>query len=109
MSNVLVACSPATLFRVGFRNPAQNDQIVRDVESRMKELLPAEGEMGGALALVNGPASLPVAVVLAHHLLHRFSTVAVMDPKIAAYVVVSSHGGNYAVGDAIPAANVKEA
>jgi CRISPR-associated protein Csx3 len=108
-SNVLVAGTPATMIKVGFGDPAQNDQIVRDVESRMKELFPAEGDNGGSLALVNGPASLPVAVVLTHHLAHRFAAIGVFDPKMAAYIVATSHGGDYAVGDVIPAAEVKEA
>lgn len=108
-SNVVVAGSAATMLKVGFSDPAQNNLIVRDVELRMMELFPADGSTGGTLALINGPASLPVAVVLAHHLIHRFGSVAVFDPKMGAYVVCSSHGAGHAVGDVIPAAKVKEA
>ena len=108
-SLVSVAGTPATKFSVGFGDPAQNNRIVRDVESRMMELFPADGNTGGTLALINGPASLPVAVVLTHHLAHRFGAVAVFDPKMAAYIVATSHGGDKAVGDVIPAAEVKEA
>lgn len=112
MTTYIIARTPATatgqaadLLRVGFGQPAQNDQIVRDAERGLSAL----GEMGGRLALINGPASLPVAVVLAHHLLHRYGAVGVFDPKLAAYVVAAAHGGNYTVGDLIPAADVVEA
>lgn len=102
----------ATLFRVGFGDPAQNDQIVRDAESRMTEVLAASAEkpesaddMGpanyGELALVNGPASLPVAMVLAHKLGHLFGAVACFDPKLGKYVVSIAHGGKYTVGQLI--------
>lgn len=95
----------ADLFKVGFGEPAQNDAIVRAAEARLGEL----GELGGELALINGPASLPVAVVLAHGLLHVYGAVGVFDPKIGAYVVAAAHGGTYAVGDLIPADEVVEA
>lgn len=102
----------ATLFKVGFGDPAQNDTIVRDAESRMTEILAAAAEkpesaddMGpvnyGELALVNGPASLPVAMVLAHKLGHLFGAVACFDPKMGKYVVSIAHGGKYAVGQLI--------
>lgn len=100
-----VAEAAATLFKVGFGDPAQNDEIVRAAEARMGELKAAG--IGGQLALVNGPASLPVAVVLAHHLIHLFGVVAVFDPKMAAYVVASSHDPSRPVGTLIPAADVK--
>lgn len=99
------AGTPATLFKVGFGDPSQNDEIVRAAQSRMDELVGEQGE----LALINGPASLPAAIVVAHGLLHRFAVVAVFDPKMASYVVASSHGGAYSVGDVIPAEDVAEA
>ncbi len=101
----IVAGTPATLFRVGFGEPAQNDKIVQAAEDRLAEF----AELGGELALINGPASLPVAVVLAHHIVHRFAAVGVFDPKMAAYVVAAAHGGRYSVGDVIPAETVTEA
>lgn len=96
----------ATLFRVGFGEPAQNDEVVREVASRIAEL-ESDGNFGGRLALVNGPASLPVAVQLGHALAHRFGSVAIFDPKMAGYVVSLSHGGPYPVGAIVPAADVK--
>ncbi len=101
----------ATLFKVGFGDPAQNDQIVRDAESRMTEVLaetaekPEDGDAvparNGELALVNGPASLPVAMVLAHKLGHLFGAVACFDPKLGKYVVSIAHGGKYAIGELV--------
>jgi CRISPR-associated protein Csx3 len=89
----------ATLFRVSFGSPAQNDEIVRAAAAALESL----GELGGKLALINGPASLPVACVLAHHLGHRFGAVAVFDPKMGAYVVAVSHNPEYPLGSLIPA------
>ena len=104
-NSVQASNSSADLFKIGFGTPAQNDQIVRDAQAAIEAI----GEVGGALALVNGPASLPVAVVVAHHLLHRYAAVAIFDPKMAGYVVAASHGSEkYSLGDVIPAAEVAE-
>lgn len=113
VSNVRYNGRPATLFRVGFGDQAQNSAIVAEVEGTLAEM-EAKG-LQGEVALVNGPASLPVAMVLAHHLLHRFGAVGCFDPKHplpdgrqgGAYVVASCHGGPYRVGDLIPGADVE--
>ena len=91
--------SGAVLLRVGFADPAQNDTICRDAQSRLNELALS----GGPLVLINGPASLPVALVLGHGLSHLFGAVGVFDPKMAAYVVAVSHRPEMKVGDLIPA------
>ncbi|MFZ5365008.1 MAG: CRISPR-associated protein Csx3 [Patescibacteria group bacterium] len=104
-SNVNVGAAPATLFKIGFADPATTDVVVRDAEARIKEL-EASSEMGGAMALTNGPAALPVAMVLAHHLAHRYAVVACFDPKCAGYIVAISHGDKYHVGDLILASDV---
>lgn len=101
---VEVAGQAGTLFRVGFGDPAQNDAIVREVEQRLAEL--KADAIGGTIALVNGPASLPVAVQLGHTLAHLFGSIAIFDPKMAGYVVSLSHGG-IPVGTVIPAADVQ--
>ena len=95
----------ADLFKVGFGDPAQNDEIVRAAKSRLGEL----GELGGELALINGPASLPVAVVIAHGLLHVYGAIGVFDPKLGAYVVAAAHGGEYSVGELILANTIAAA
>ena len=89
------------VLKVGFGDPAQNDVIVRDAKARLDEMA-ASGELaGGKLVRVNGPASLPVAGVLAHSLAHLYEVVAVYDPKLGKYVVAVSHGTDHAVGDLI--------
>ncbi len=89
------------VLRVGFGDPASNDVIVKDATASLKQMK-ADGVLtGGPLLKVNGPASLPVAVVLAHTLVHLYGAVAVFDPKLQKYVVSVSHNPDYAVGDLI--------
>ena len=95
------------LWRVAFGDPADNSQIVRDAESRLQQL-EQEG-LNGSLVLINGPASLAVAVVLAHHLVHRFAAVGVFDPKLGSYVISAAHGAAYNLGDLIPQETVQPA
>ena len=93
------ADADTTLFKVGFGDPAQNTEIVKAAAAALAGL----GEIGGRLALVNGPASLPVAMVIAHHLAHRFGAVACYDPKLGSYVVAVSHDPERPIGTLIPA------
>jgi CRISPR-associated protein Csx3 len=89
------------ILKVAFGAPAQNDQIVKDAKERLDEMV-ANGELtGGKIVKINGPASLPVAVVLAHGLAHLYEVVAVFDPKLAKYVVAVSHGADNVVGDLV--------
>ena len=122
-SKVLAGGRKATLLRIGFADAAQNDVIVRDAASRLAELVergtldestnePASASwtpMFGSLVLLNGPASLPVAAVLTHQLAHKFGALGVFDPKLSAYVVAVCHGGEFSLGDLIPAGDVVEA
>lgn len=87
------------VLRVGFGDPAQNDQIVRDAKARLDEMVSAGELAGGRVIKINGPASLPVAVAIAHAIGHLYEVVAVFDPKIAKYVVSISHGDTYRPGD----------
>lgn len=85
--------------KVGFGEPASNERIVKDAMKALEEA----NLLGGRLVLVNGPASLPVACVLAHYLAHRFGAVAVYDPKLGSYVVSITHDPEYPLGALIPA------
>ncbi len=87
--------------KVGFGEPAQNNEIVKHVDKVVGAMVSSGILTGGPVIKVNGPASLPVAVVLAHHLTHLYGTVAVYDPKLNQYVVAANHGGAHAVGDLI--------
>lgn len=89
------------VLKVGFGQPAQNDQIVRDAEKRCDEMI-ANGELaGGDVIRVNGPASLPVAMVLCHKVAHLYGAVACFDPKLSKYVVAVSHNPSYTIGDLV--------
>jgi len=90
-----------TLLKISWGEQATNDLIVQDADARLHELQKTGELKGGPLIRVNGPASLPVAMVISHHLLHLYETVAVFDPKLGKYVVVSAHGGPHTLGNLI--------
>ena len=93
-----------TLLRLAFGDePASNDAIILEV----KETLKSMNLQGGPLVLLNGPASLPVAVTIAHAVVHIFGAVGVFDPKMAGYVISTAHGGEYREGNFIPASAVE--
>ena len=85
------------ILRVGFGEPAQNDVIVREVNEFMEE----QKRFGWKLLKINGPASLPVAFVLAHALGHLYEEIGVYDPKLNKYVNCISPGGEHNVGDLV--------
>lgn len=91
------------VLRIGFGEPSSNDQIVKDAVARLDAMQKIGELSGGGLLKVNGPASLPVAMVLGHKLSHLFEAIACFDPKLNTYVVTISHGPNpdYAVGNLI--------
>ena len=89
------------LLNIGFADPAQNDQIVRDAAARLDEMAESGELKGGKLLKINGPASLPVACVLAHKVAHLFGAVGVFDPKLGKYVISITHNPTYKLGDLI--------
>jgi CRISPR-associated protein Csx3 len=93
-SSVSTSSGHATMLKVSFGTPAQNDVIVKDASASLEAL----ALTGGPLVLVNGPASLPVAMVLCHGLCHKFGAVGCFDPKMAGYVVAVSHRPDLGVG-----------
>ncbi len=84
---------------IGFGDPANNDKIVRAAAARLKYLVEKGTLAGGEIIRINGPATLPVAMTIAHSLGHLYQAVACYDPKLAKYVVVIAHGDKYRVGD----------
>lgn len=89
------------VLKIGFAEPGQNDTIVQDAALRLDQMI-ASGELvGGALLKVNGPASLPVAFVIAHKVAHLYGVIACFDPKLARYVVCITHDPTYKLGDLI--------
>ena len=89
------------ILRVAFGISGSNDQIVKDADMRLDAMRNAGELSGGGLLKINGPASIPVAMVLAHKVSHLFGAVACFDPKLNRYVVAISHSPKYAVGDMI--------
>ena len=83
--------------KLSFGAPAQNDQIVRDAVAAVKAL----NLEGGKVVRLNGPASLPVAIAIAHEIGHLYGAVAAFDPKLGKYVVAISHDPEFSVGDLI--------
>ncbi|MCK6463104.1 MAG: CRISPR-associated protein Csx3 [Candidatus Pacebacteria bacterium] len=90
-----------SLLRVGFGEPAQNDQIVKDAVERLGEMVAANELAGGPILKINGPASLPVAIAIAHAVGHLYEVIGVFDPKLGKYVVAVSHGNKYQPGDLV--------
>lgn len=89
------------ILRIGFADPAQNDQIVQDAAARLDALLSSGQLAGGKLLKINGPASIPVAFVIAHKVAHLYSAIALYDPKLSSYVVCITHAPAYKLGDLI--------
>ncbi len=89
------------VLKIGFGEPSTNNLIVAVVESTMKGLA-KNSQFCSGLLKIDGPASLPVAFVIAHSVCHLFSAIAIRDPKIG-FVVAVSHDPQYTVGDLIPA------
>lgn len=89
------------ILQVAFGEPAQNDQIVKDVSAQLEEMS-QNGELtGGQLLKINGPTSLPVAFVLAHKLAHLYGAIGYFDPKIGKFIICITHNPNYKLGDLI--------
>lgn len=86
-----------SILRLSFGTAATNAQIVVDAGAA----LATSEAKGGRFALLNGPASLPVAFVLCHGLAHIYGWVGVFDPKLGGYVVAVSHDPARAVGDVV--------
>ena len=91
------------VLRVGFGVPSDSSQIVKDAVARLDAMRSAGALSGGGLLKIDGPTSVPVAMVLGHKLSHLFEAIACFDPKLNKYVVTISHSPNpdYAVGNLI--------
>lgn len=89
------------VLKVTFGDPAQNDQIVKDAAARLDQMTESKELAGGPLLKINGPASVPVAFVIAHKVAHLYGAIAYYDPKLSKYVVCISHNPDYKLGDLI--------
>ena len=80
--------------------PAANTQVVPDAIAALAALKLT----GGRGIHFKGPASLPVAMALAHAVAHLYGYVACYDPKLQGYVVAISHDPSFRPGQLLPAA-----
>jgi hypothetical protein len=96
-----IALEKDNILRLAFGDPAQNDSLVKEVAEKTDALISSGKIKGGEIIKLNGPATLPIAFVLAHKLNHLYQAVAVFDPKLSKYVVVIAHGDKYKLGDLI--------
>ena len=85
--------------KIGFSEPATNTQIVPNAIAALAAL----GLSGGRGIHFNGPASLPVAMALAHAVGHLYGYVACYDPKLAGYIVAFSHDPKFRPGQLLAA------
>ena len=87
-----------TTIAIGFGpDLADNSVIVPAALEAVTKL----GLTGGHGVHFNGPASLPVAMALAHAVGHKFGYVAYFDPKLSGYVVAISHDPQFRPGQLI--------
>lgn len=89
--------------KIGFGEPAQNTEIVPFVHETMDRLVKSGAFNGVTMLKIDGPASLPVAMTIAHAVAHIVQAVGCFDPKLNGFVVVIAHGPTYHVGQLIPA------
>lgn len=84
-----------SLLTIGFAEPANNDEIVKDAVAGIKAI---KDQLHGHVLKVNGAASLPVGFALSAELAHVVKAIAVFDPKLKKYVVAVSHDPDNVVG-----------
>ena len=102
-STYIITRDDTGILWVDFGRPSDNTQIVKDAAARLDVMRKAGELSGGGLLKINGPASLPVAMVLGHKLSHLFEAIACFDPKMNKYIIAISHSSNpdYAVGNVV--------
>lgn len=85
--------------KLAFGASAPGDLIVQDIIKGLDELDNAGQLAGGGLIALDGACSVAGMAVIAHRLSHRFAAVAVLDPKLPAYIVVISHDPRWTPGE----------
>jgi CRISPR-associated protein Csx3 len=89
------------ILRVGFVGRAEGNQVVRDASARLDELISSGVFPSGGLVKINGPLSIPVALMLSHRLMKRFRAVGTYDRRSAKYIISASEDSAYRVGDLV--------
>lgn len=83
---------------IGFGEPAPNTLLVTEAVAALAAL----NLKGGRGLHFTGPASLPVALALAHAVAHLYGYVACFDPKLEGFVVAISHDPIARPGQLLP-------
>jgi CRISPR-associated protein Csx3 len=96
------------ILRVQINNSVSvdGDQIVRDAEDQLQQLITSKQLSGGQLLKINGRATALASFVIAVKLASYYRVIAVFDPKVGTpeldrYIVSISHTQDYQVGDTI--------
>ena len=85
-----------TQVNIHFAEPAAGNDLI--VPAALAAIAALELK-GGRGILFHGPASIPVAMALAHAVAHLYQFAACFDPKLARYVVAISHAATPRPGD----------
>lgn len=71
---------------IGFGAPSTNAEMVKIIPELIREIKRKSGPI--RVLKINGPASLPIAVMIGASLCGWYDVVSVFDPKLGGYVVV---------------------
>jgi len=75
------------------------DEILRDAKTELESLMHSGGLPGGKQPLrINGRTTVLASFLIGSQLAHKYSSIAVFDPKVEGYVVTISHSPDYRVG-----------
>jgi len=75
--------------------PADGDAVVRDVQFLVRQMLRSGELPGGNLLKIQGRIPVVASYTLAHEVAHLYRAIAISDPRLGAYVVVSSTTAEY--------------
>ncbi|NER01483.1 MAG: CRISPR-associated protein Csx3 [Okeania sp. SIO3C4] len=79
----------------------EGDQILRDAKTQLENLINSGKLPGGKKLLkINGRSTVLASFFIANKLAHKYSGIAVFDPRIG-YVVTISHSQSYQVGQVL--------
>ncbi len=95
--NINLALDTSILY-VGFGEPANNDQIVKDAIAAVKAI---KEELHSRVLRVNGAASMPVTFAISAEIGNVTKAIAVFDPKLKKYVVSVTRTPEHQIGDLI--------
>lgn len=85
--------------RINNGKQVDGDEILRDAKTELESLMHSGDLPGGKQPLqINGRTTVLASFFLGSQLAHKYSSIAVFDPKVEGYVVTISHSPDYRVG-----------